>query len=199
MYFLVTRSFRLRQDRHLSVPVQVLELRHHRLRRLRRTRQRDVRSPARFPRIDGRRRREDRVHHGPHDPRGQHLQHAGRRSRGLHLHRHHVVRILSRYGLQRFHDGGLHFSLGRSLERNFRQVGWNAGRFGISSLPRCQACVVLRAGRTGQVSREPWEGRVRFYRGSCFATRLNFMLILQKKSFVALLLIVINLHLLGKL
>ena len=120
---LTTRSFRLRQDRHLSVPVQVLELRHHRLRRLRRTRQRDVRSPARFPRIDGRRRREDRVHHGPHDPRGQHLQHAGRRSRGLHLHRHHVVRILSRYGLQRFHDGGLHFSLGRSLERNFRQVG----------------------------------------------------------------------------
>jgi hypothetical protein len=155
MYFLVTRSFRLRQDRHLSVPVQVLELRHHRLRRLRRTRQRDVRSPARFPGIDGRRRREDRVHHGSNDPRGQHLQHAGRRPRGLHLHRHHVVRILSRYGLQRFHDGGLDFSLGRGLERNFRQAGRNAGRFRISSIPRCQACVVLRAGRAGQVSREP--------------------------------------------
>ena len=67
------RRFRLRQDRHLSVPLEVLELRHHHLRRVRRARQRDVRSSARFPRIDGRDRRKDRVHHEANGPRRQHL------------------------------------------------------------------------------------------------------------------------------
>ena len=161
------------QDCHLTVPFKVLQLRHHRLRRLRRTRQRDVRSLERFPGIDGRDRRKDGINHGKNGPRGQHLQHAGRRSLGLHLHRNHFIRILPRHGLQRFNDGRLNFSLCRSFERNFRPVGRNAGGFGVSCLPRGQACFVLRACWSGQVHWKSREGRIGFNRRSCLATRYN--------------------------
>jgi len=79
-----------------------------------------------LPRIERRDRWSHRIHHEAYGIGGQHIQHACRRSRSLHLHRYYPVRVLQRHGLPRLHDGWLHFSLGRSSSRNLWSFGWNA-------------------------------------------------------------------------
>mmetsp|Transcript_14521 Transcript_14521/g.34372 ORF Transcript_14521/g.34372 Transcript_14521/m.34372 type:complete len:322 (-) Transcript_14521:880-1845(-) len=107
------RRIRLRQDGHLAGPLQVLQLRLHHLRRLRRARQRDGRGAQGLPRAHDGGRREGREHHEADHARRQHLQHARRRARGLHLHGHHPGRVHARHGYGRRHDGRLHLALGR--------------------------------------------------------------------------------------
>mmetsp|Transcript_33710 Transcript_33710/g.62304 ORF Transcript_33710/g.62304 Transcript_33710/m.62304 type:complete len:241 (+) Transcript_33710:433-1155(+) len=113
------RSLRVRQDRHLPVPLQVLQLGRHRVRRVRRARQRDGGGPVRLSRTDhdgqgrGDGGREGGGHHEADHPRGQHVQHARGGAGGVHLHRHHPRRVLPRPGHERVHDGRLDLSVGR--------------------------------------------------------------------------------------
>ena len=86
---------------------------------------------------------------------GQHLQHARGGARGIHLHGHHAGRIHARHGHERQHDGRQHLALGRSAPRDFRAPCRNASGPGLSGLLGCSARVLLRAGGTGALPREP--------------------------------------------
>ncbi|XP_075301167.1 V-type proton ATPase catalytic subunit A-like isoform X1 [Opisthocomus hoazin] len=151
---------RLRQNRHLPVPVQVLQQRRHRLRRLRRAGQRDVRGPARLPRAHHGGGREDGDHHEAHDAGGQHLQHAGGRPRSLHLHRHHALRVLPRHGPPRQHDGRLHVALGRGAARDLGALGRDAGGGYPAYLGARLASFYERAGRARCLGSPTREGSV---------------------------------------
>ena len=105
------RRVRHGQDHHAAPVGQVVRRRDHRLHRLRRTRQRDDRGPARVPGTEGPAQRP--AADGADDPDRQHLQHAGGGPRGLHLHGHHAGRVLPRHGLQRGRVRRLDEPLGR--------------------------------------------------------------------------------------
>ena len=90
--------------------------------------------------------------HGANDPRRQHLEHAGRRARGEHLHRHHAGRVLPRHGLPRRADGRLHLALGRGAARDRRPPRGDAGRGGLPRLPPLAPRGVLRARRAASTT-----------------------------------------------
>ena len=75
----------------------------------------DARRPAHRP-----------VAHGPHGAGGQHLEHAGRRARGVGLPRRHHRRVLPRHGLPRGADGRQPVALGRGAARDRRAPAGDA-------------------------------------------------------------------------
>lgn len=114
---------RLRQDGDFSSPVQVFQLRRDYLCRVWRAGQRNGRGFGRVPSADaddgGRRRR---IHHEEDDARGQHLQHAGRGPRGVHLYRDHARRVLQGHGVPLQYDGRLDEPVGRGEKKRRRRV-----------------------------------------------------------------------------
>ena len=109
---------RRRQDRHPAPGRQVVQRAGRRLHRLRRARQRDDRRAHGVPRAH--RPVLGRAAHEAHGARRQHLEHAGRRARGVRLHRHHDGRVLPRHGLRGRAPGRLHVALGRGDARDLR-------------------------------------------------------------------------------
>mmetsp|Transcript_29840 Transcript_29840/g.62776 ORF Transcript_29840/g.62776 Transcript_29840/m.62776 type:complete len:229 (-) Transcript_29840:569-1255(-) len=148
----------MRKDGHFPIALQVLQLRRHRLRRMRRARKRDGGSAVRFPRVDhdhqrrGRQGKGSRDHETHHFGR-QHFQHACGCPRSFHLHRYHPRRVFPRPGNERVHDGGLHLSMGRSPSRDLGSTRRDARRFRISRLPRSPSRCLLRASRSRVLSR----------------------------------------------
>ena len=98
------------QDRGAASAGKVGGRGHHRLRRLRRARQRDDRRADGVPGAarPAHRRKPDEAHRADR----QHLGHACGGARSVHLHRHHHRRVLPRYGLQGGHYGRLHVAAG---------------------------------------------------------------------------------------
>ena len=137
------RAVRRRQDGAAALAGQVVGRAGDRLRRLRRARQRDGPGAAGVPRA--RRPAQRAPADGAHDPRRQHLEHAGRRARGERLHRHHAGRVLPRPGLPRRPDGRLHLALGRGAARDRRPPRGDARRGGLPGLPPVAARRLLRA------------------------------------------------------
>ena len=103
--------------------------RRHRVRRLRRARQRDDAHAARAARAGG------SAHRAPagrsHGAGREHLEHAGRRARGLALHRRHHGRVLPRHGLPRGAARRLDLALGGGAARDLRPPRRDAGRGGL--------------------------------------------------------------------
>ena len=144
-------AVRRRQDGHPAPGRQVVQRAGRRLHRLRRARQRDDRRAHGVPRADRPGLR--RAAHEAHRPRRQHLEHAGRRPRGVRLHRHHHGRVLPRHGLRRRPAGRLDVALGRGDARDLRSPRRDARRRGLPGVPGHEAGRVLRARRQGRVPR----------------------------------------------
>ena len=142
---------RHRQDGARAVAREVGPRRRDRLRRLRRARQRADGSARRVPAAH--RSTHRRVADGADDPRREHEQHAGRGTRGEHLHRNHDRRVLPRPGLPRRVAGRQHEPLGGSAARGVEPAGGDAGRGGLPRLPGDAARRVLRARGRGRLPR----------------------------------------------
>ena len=112
-----------------------------------------------FPELEDPRTR--RSADGPHRARRQHLEHAGRRPRGVHLRRRHAGRVLPRHGLQRGDDGRLDLPLGRGAPRGLRPPRGDAGRGRLPGLPRDASRGVLRALRPRHARSAPTTASVR--------------------------------------
>ena len=69
---------------------------------------------------------------GPHRAGREHVEHAGRRARGVGLPGHHDRRVLPRHGLPRGGDGRQPVALGRGAARDRRAAAGDAGRGGLS-------------------------------------------------------------------
>ena len=100
-----------------------------------------------FPRLIDRAHRA--VHHGPHRDGREHVEHAGRRARGLGLSRHHDRRVLPRHGLSRRLAGRQPLALGGGVARDRRPPGRDAGRGRLSHLPRRPGWGSSSSGRVG--------------------------------------------------
>lgn len=75
--------------------------------------------------------------------------------------RYYFVWVFPWYGLQRIHDGWLHFSMGRSLERNLGSSCWNACRLRLPCVFGSSSGLLLRASWACQMYWKSWE------RGQC--------------------------------
>mmetsp|Transcript_9720 Transcript_9720/g.37952 ORF Transcript_9720/g.37952 Transcript_9720/m.37952 type:complete len:376 (+) Transcript_9720:313-1440(+) len=132
---------------------------------MRRARERDGGGSRRVPRADDDVTRRNRgEHHEADDAGGQHVQHARRRERGVHLHRHHPRRVLPRPGVQHLHDGRLHVAMGGGFARDLRAPGRDARGLGLSGVFGRQAGELLRAGGAGAVPGLPGPRGLRHHR-----------------------------------
>ena len=95
------------------------------------------------------------------DPDREHLEHAGRRPRGVDLHRDHGGRVLPRPGLPRRADGRLDEPLGRGAARGLQPARGDARRGGLPRVPVVPAGRVLRARRRGPLPRLATSARAR--------------------------------------
>ena len=127
------RRVRHRQDGAAAGAGEVGARRRRGLRRLRRARQRADRGARGVPRA--RRSAHRRLADAAHDHDREHLEHAGRRPRGVDLHRDHGGRVLPRPGLSRRADGRLHQPLGRGAARGLQPARGDARRGGLPGLP----------------------------------------------------------------
>mmetsp|Transcript_4086 Transcript_4086/g.16724 ORF Transcript_4086/g.16724 Transcript_4086/m.16724 type:complete len:359 (-) Transcript_4086:1059-2135(-) len=132
---------------------------------MRRARERDGGGSRRVPRADDDVTRRNRgEHHEEDDAGGEHVQHARRRARGVHLHRHHPRRVLPRPGIQHLHDGRLHVAMGGGVEGDLRASGGDARGFRVSGVLGRQAGELLRASRAGAVPGLPGPRGLRHHR-----------------------------------
>ena len=109
-----------------------------------------------FPTLDDPRTRAPA--HGQDRSRRQHLEHAGRGARGVHLHGIDDRRVLPRHGLRRRDDGRLHLPLGRGSARGLGPARGDAGRGRLPGVPGDASRRFLRAVRPDGL---PWRERRR--------------------------------------
>ena len=129
-------AWRLRdgQDGHRAVAGEVRRGRRRRLRGLRRAGQRDGRSPRRLRGTEGPGARAPAP--AAHGARGEHVEHARRRARGLGAPRAHGRRVLPRHGVSGGADGGLSVALGGGAAGDRLAAARDAWRGGVPDLPR---------------------------------------------------------------
>ena len=118
---------------------------HHRLHRLRRTRQRNDGGPPRVSGTGGS--AHGAVADGTDDSDREHVQHACRGARSVDLHGNHAGGVLPRHGLPRGHHGGFDVPLGGGPARAVRPIGGNACGRRISGVSSRASGQFLRTGR----------------------------------------------------
>ena len=90
---------------------------------------------------------------GAHRHHREHVEHAGRRARGVDLFRDHRRRVFSRPGTARRADGRLDVALGGGAARGVGPVRRTARRRRLSGVPVVAARGLLRARRAGRAAR----------------------------------------------
>ena len=139
------RRVRVREDGDLAGAVEVREHELHRVRGVRRARERDGGGAVRVPRAEDGAEREGDRHHEPHVPGGEHVEHAGGGARGVDLHGHHDRGVLPRHGNERGDDGGLVVALGGGAARDLGPSGRDARGQRVPRVPVGPSGGVLRA------------------------------------------------------